>query len=845
MPCTKRLLIAALVCTVAACQKPKPDGVLQVDVEVGQNATAKCVGLQVRPNGAASVSGLELQAKEKVTALAAVGASGVRRWPVDIRQQESQGEFAVQALAFADPECTTEIASEHSETVNGAWAQSNAPIVLHVPQVKDGGVCVPAVENCADQLDNDCDGLVDCADTDNCAAGVGCGTGSDSNGAVCESGQCQERNCQNRFDDDNDGKSDCAEAFCATAQCDVFPNSKCSIDAGACLTPTEADCTDGFDNDGDNAVDCDDSDCNSKDCNDQKSCTTKDKCVNSQCVGTTECADADPNSCNDSSPKATCEAIGGGTCVYPKKPDNAACSDGKACTTGDACNASGQCITTTKQCNTPPNTQCYQSMGLCSEPNGTCNYQPTASGVDCEDADKCTMLDKCDGNGACRSGARMICTAPVCQIAGTCNATTGLCPTPGNETNGTVCPGGKCSNGACVPDPTFLNVNASDIVFTGLGATSLTRDCVLNTTANPPTLTPPNCFTGSNGSFALRNVSQSNSGPPATLLLATRFSVAANVKLSVFGDRPLIIIAQDTLTVAGTLDVSSPTTLTSSLAGPGSSPSACTGTSDDGASSDSGGARYSSGGAGGTFGSKGGNGGAAKSSNPTTVQNGGVASTPLGASMLTLTPLRGGCDGGNGGSSIGFGSASGPKGISGRGGGAIQLSAGTKVLVSGQVFANGGGGFEGSSASPYCGAGGAGSGGGILIDTPSLELSSSTAALIAVGGGGGAGERMNGTLGTGNGDNGNTDGSAALGGVGNSAGHGSGGAGAGKDSLGGISDALSGNNGTLQGRANSASGGGGGGGLGVIRINSAACTSNGSPAVIPAATFTGGANNCN
>ncbi|MFH1175078.1 MAG: putative metal-binding motif-containing protein [archaeon] len=61
--------------------------------------------------------------------------------------------------------------------------------------VEDGG-------QCADGIDNDCDGLIDCQDTANC------------NGA----GNCNERlavnGCANNIDDDNDGYADCVDYDC-------------------------------------------------------------------------------------------------------------------------------------------------------------------------------------------------------------------------------------------------------------------------------------------------------------------------------------------------------------------------------------------------------------------------------------------------------------------------------------------------------------------------------------------------------------------------------------------------------------------------------------------------------
>ncbi len=86
-------------------------------------------------------------------------------------------------------------------------------------------------EDCADGVDNDDDGLVDCDDPD-CATDPGCAAVED----VCDDG----------LDNDEDGLIDCDD-------------SDCRLDP-ACSEGVEI-CDDGLDNDGDGRVDCDDPDC--------------------------------------------------------------------------------------------------------------------------------------------------------------------------------------------------------------------------------------------------------------------------------------------------------------------------------------------------------------------------------------------------------------------------------------------------------------------------------------------------------------------------------------------------------------------------------------------------------
>jgi len=92
--------------------------------------------------------------------------------------------------------------------------------------------CVPTPEtgNCTNGVDDDCDTLVDCSDAD-CAADPACAVPSE--------------NCGNGIDDDGDTFIDCADPDC--------------FQSPLCTTPEV--CNNGLDDDGDTLVDCADSDC--------------------------------------------------------------------------------------------------------------------------------------------------------------------------------------------------------------------------------------------------------------------------------------------------------------------------------------------------------------------------------------------------------------------------------------------------------------------------------------------------------------------------------------------------------------------------------------------------------
>jgi len=117
----------------------------------------------------------------------------------------------------------------------------------------DGGTCGPidcddtnpsinpgTMESCADGVDNDCDGLIDCDDP-NCNGDAAC--------PICTR-EGKGRSCSDNIDNDCDMLIDCEDADCAG-------NRACSPGKeGKGKT-----CSDNVDNDGDGAIDCADTDC--------------------------------------------------------------------------------------------------------------------------------------------------------------------------------------------------------------------------------------------------------------------------------------------------------------------------------------------------------------------------------------------------------------------------------------------------------------------------------------------------------------------------------------------------------------------------------------------------------
>jgi Putative metal-binding motif len=199
--------------------------------------------------------------------------------------------------------------------------------------VVDGGVSQAAEAACSDLLDNDCDGLFDCADT-TCANQV-CATGKTCQQNVCTcltdggTPQTTEISCADNVDNDCDGLVDCADPNCAAS----------------CTTPEN--CKDGIDNDGDTLRDCDDPDCQHKACD---SASAGSFCCGTACknLGT------DPLNCGGCGavcPSGACSPVGG------TKPSG-------VCT----CNVDAGCPRTGPTAQT-----CSANLCTCGDDNDRCN----------------------------------------------------------------------------------------------------------------------------------------------------------------------------------------------------------------------------------------------------------------------------------------------------------------------------------------------------------------------------------------------------------------------------------------------------------------------------------------
>ncbi|MFN0253459.1 MAG: hypothetical protein ACKV2T_41705 [Kofleriaceae bacterium] len=272
------------------------------------------------------------------------------------------------------------------------------------------------------------------------------------------------------------------------------------------------------------------------------------------------------------------------------------------------------------------------------------------------------------------------------------------------------------------------------------------------------------------------------------------------------GSRPLVIVATETITITGNLDVGSKRGTTP---GAGANSAACQMNAIEGEDDGGGGG----GGGGGGFGANGGNAGLGD----TNRSNGGGAGTEAtggtGGAMSISAFIRGGCRGGDGGSTNGDnnGADQGDNhGPGANGGGAVYLIAGTSITVQtgGAIYASGAGGTGGQE---FSGAGGGGGSGGLVgLDAPAIVVMGH----IAANGGGGGG-------GAGNTDAGNGGDGAQVGTPAAWNQRGAGGTGGEQNPAANTRGGLGGATGNLAGEVSPASpggSGGGGGGVGVIWV---------------------------
>lgn len=137
--------------------------------------------------------------------------------------------------------------------------------------------------SCTDGLDNDGDGLTDCADLDDCTDGAFCRAAPTT--AVCGAGACTcngvpapltEATCRDGLDNDCNGLVDCADSNCNGSNCNPDGGFGCVCAGGK---KQESNCNQNSgDEDGDGLSNCADPDCLNVTCGGSKRCSAGGSC---------------------------------------------------------------------------------------------------------------------------------------------------------------------------------------------------------------------------------------------------------------------------------------------------------------------------------------------------------------------------------------------------------------------------------------------------------------------------------------------------------------------------------------------------------------------------------------
>jgi hypothetical protein len=266
------------------------------------------------------------------------------------------------------------------------------------------------------------------------------------------------------------------------------------------------------------------------------------------------------------------------------------------------------------------------------------------------------------------------------------------------------------------------------------GATTINCDTAYDSTAHAFTgwcsgQTPPKIMS---------DVAQSG-GPAMDLLIFAGLTVASGSTMTLTGGNAIVFAVYGDATVSGTIhaDGGAGTSGSTSLGASGPGGNYSCGSHAGQSSGDS----YDDGGGGGGASASGGAGGAGV--------NGNSGAAGAQRANATLSPLFGGCPGGNSGSWACTTSGGG-------GGGALQISAAGKLVVNGTISANGGAGGTSTchKTQNLCGGtdypgggGGGGSGGAMLLEGESVVTAGGT--LSVDGGRGGNPQGGSGTGGSG------------------------------------------------------------------------------------------------
>ena len=259
--------------------------------------------------------------------------------------------------------------------------------------------CVPAEDTCGGDHAN-------CVNENPCMVGT-CGadglcTFASDEGATCDDSDACTTGDACRADGSCTGTFDNDECICD----EVHP---CPEQACQTVTCEEADCV---------YVNMDEG----TECDDANVCTTKDRCKEGTCNGTTVTLEGCGDACNEGECVPDCDEDGVCETKCETKPvaDGKPCDDGSKCTAEDHCEA-GACTSKWdyKVCECQDAAECNDKMGdapqcqqwACEgDPNEStkCAPEPGADGGVCDDGDACTENDTCQA-GKCAPGNTLEC----------------------------------------------------------------------------------------------------------------------------------------------------------------------------------------------------------------------------------------------------------------------------------------------------------------------------------------------------------------------------------------------------------------------------------------------------
>jgi hypothetical protein len=193
----------------------------QGDIALGYSVSSGNTYPSVRYTTRTSSDPLGVLPGGEVELIAGTGAqtSSSNRW----------GDYSTMSVDPVD-DCTFWYTQEYYTTTTSFDFKTRIG-AFQGPSCAGGGGCTPTETTevtCTDGLDNDCDGAIDCADSD-CASDPACGGG-------CTPTEPTEMTCNDGLDNDCDGFVDCADSDCAA---DPACAPACSPKGASCVNDSE------------------------------------------------------------------------------------------------------------------------------------------------------------------------------------------------------------------------------------------------------------------------------------------------------------------------------------------------------------------------------------------------------------------------------------------------------------------------------------------------------------------------------------------------------------------------------------------------------------------------------